>query len=136
MESSSWLPGPIYPDLNLDAFQAPKFIHEFVHRFGLGAQRVAGNGPLAPSYTHTAAFFGGVVDALKAMKGEVKLEFLCGELTQELSKMRFGGYEDRPESFPTVFTRAYLSNIPYVFPPICVPTTFQFLLQRLYARHH
>jgi hypothetical protein len=112
MEKSSWSPVSRYPDLTLDPFQAPTQIHQFVQRFGLGKPKVVGKGPLDPAYTHITAFFGAVVKALKDIKNNVQLEFLCGELTQELSKMRMGGREDMPDTFPTEFTRAYLSNIP------------------------
>ncbi|GBE90051.1 hypothetical protein SCP_1800730 [Sparassis crispa] len=56
--------------------------------------------------------FSAVATALKSVKGQVVLELLCGELTQELSKMRFLGDHTRPAKFPRSFTRAYLSNIP------------------------
>jgi hypothetical protein len=136
MEAPGWSSDPRYPDLNLDIFQLPKAIHEFLDRFGLSTPKVVGNGPPSPSYAHVTAFFGGVVEALNVMKDQVTLELLCGELTQELSRMRFGGHEDRPETFPTEYTRAYLSNVSSVFPTSCSTISRTDRFQGLYAWHH
>jgi hypothetical protein len=68
--------------------------------------------PDAPAFTNFSDLFENVVAALAALKGQIKLEILCGELTQELRKMRFGGDDTRPSDFPRLYTRGYLSNVP------------------------
>lgn len=100
-----------YPNLDLDAFKPPRDIEEYNHRFKV-AEPHPDLIPDAPAYSHVSAFFDGVVEALKVMKKHIKIELLCGELIQEMSKMRFCGDESRPADFPRSFTRAWLSNVP------------------------
>ncbi|KII91875.1 hypothetical protein PLICRDRAFT_157310 [Plicaturopsis crispa FD-325 SS-3] len=100
-----------YPDLKLDAFQAPRSIEEFNDRFDISKTSTTTE-PDAPAFSHTTDFFDAVIDALKAMSGHVTFEILRGELSQELSKMRFAGDTSRPAEFPRSYTRAWLSNVP------------------------
>ncbi|KAJ7068905.1 hypothetical protein B0H15DRAFT_139954 [Mycena belliarum] len=99
------------PDLNLNPFEAPGYIDLFNLRFGISS--TSGNdAPDAPSFGNFADLFVEVAKAMKALKNQVKLELLCGELTQELTKMRFGGDHTRPADFPRLYSRAHLSNVP------------------------
>ncbi|KAJ7261852.1 hypothetical protein C8J57DRAFT_1335538 [Mycena rebaudengoi] len=100
-----------YPDLKFDPFQAPKFIDMFNERFDINSTTYEDR-PDAPAFTNFSDLFENVVAALAALKGQIKLEILCGELTQELRKMRFGGDDTRPSDFPRLYTRGYLSNVP------------------------
>ncbi|KAA1474604.1 hypothetical protein DENSPDRAFT_824616 [Dentipellis sp. KUC8613] len=75
------------------------------------------------AYNITSTFFNAVVVALKAIKHRVKLEFLLGEHTGEMSKMRHGGDVSRPADFPRSYTRIWLSNVPdYTHGPMNVAT--------------
>ncbi|KAI0357689.1 hypothetical protein OH77DRAFT_1502792 [Trametes cingulata] len=101
--------GDGYPDLKLDAFEAPSFMADFDHR----------NSPDgAPVDLHTltwdiaSAFFEEVVAALKGLRGRVTVELICGGLSEELAKMRFKGDVTRPPEFPRKYTRMWLSNVP------------------------
>lgn len=101
------------PNLNLDAFEVPRFIREFNRRFDLGD--LNWNTPQwATAYSHVTTFFDGVVGALKAMKGRVVFELLSGELLQTLSLMKVNGLAERPRKFPNLYNRAWVSNVPYV----------------------
>ncbi|KAJ6568362.1 hypothetical protein DFH09DRAFT_1155208 [Mycena vulgaris] len=97
------------PDLNLDPFEAPGYIDLFNQHFGISSNNAT---PDAPSFSNFVDLFEKVAEAIKALKAQVKLEVLCGELTQELTKMRFGGDETRPADFPRVYQRGHLSNVP------------------------
>jgi hypothetical protein len=66
-----------------------------------------------PTYGNVSHLITTVVSVLKALKGQIKLEFLCGELTHELAKMRLGADGHRPAEFPRSFNRTWLSNCPY-----------------------
>lgn len=100
-----------YPYLDLDIFKSPRQIEVFNYTYKL-SKRDPQSVPDAPAYSHVSTFFGGVLDALLAMKGKFKIEIIYGELTAELSKWRFGDDTGRPVEFPTEFTRAWLSNVP------------------------
>ncbi|KAJ6617025.1 hypothetical protein B0H10DRAFT_1914787 [Mycena sp. CBHHK59/15] len=117
--NATWKPNPTlfdpaqpgYPNLKLDPFEAPGYIDLFNQRFGINST-TDDDRPDAPSYGNFVDFFGNVAASLKELQGQIKLEILCGELTQELSKMRFGGDHTRPANFPRAYTRAHLSNVP------------------------
>ncbi|KAI0366581.1 hypothetical protein BV20DRAFT_1124210 [Pilatotrama ljubarskyi] len=101
--------GDGYPDLKLDAFEAPSFMADFNHR----------NSPDgAPVHLHTltwdisSKFFEEVAAALRGLRGRVVVELICGGLSEELAKMRFGGDVTRPKEFPRKYTRMWLSNVP------------------------
>jgi hypothetical protein len=96
-----------------DMFDTPRHIHEFLfQQFLDGHVDPSGEPSDAPAFSHVSAFFDEVVKSLKVLNGYVQLEILCGEVTQELSRMAFGSDSKRPKSFPRVYSRAYLSNIP------------------------
>jgi hypothetical protein len=100
-----------YPDLNLDAFQAPREIEEYNDRYKLYTKNPSLNSD-SSAYLHTTTFFDGVVKALKEIQGHIKIEILRGELVQQMSQMKFKGDGSRPAGFPRSFTRAWLSNVP------------------------
>ncbi|KAJ7609070.1 hypothetical protein FB45DRAFT_945295 [Roridomyces roridus] len=96
---------------NLNSFEAPGQIDKFNHRMGISSTD-SNDKPDAPAYTNFVDLFSKVADAVKALKNQVTLEILCGELTQELSKMLLGCDHTRPASFPRTYQRGHLSNIP------------------------
>jgi hypothetical protein len=65
----------------------------------------------SPTFSYTSAFFDAVVDTVKALGPSLQLEFICGEVNQELAKIRLHT-DSRPANFPSKFTRIWLSNIP------------------------
>lgn len=110
-----------YPELKMDPFEPVRHMSDYNERFGLSPVR-ENSDPDSPAYSHTITFFDGVTDALRALAGHLKIEILRGDLIQEMSKMRFQGDESRPVEFPRLFTRAWLSNVPFVidhFPSYC-----------------
>ncbi|KAJ7750682.1 hypothetical protein DFH07DRAFT_922529 [Mycena maculata] len=101
-----------YPDLPPDGMNLPRLFDAFNRRFGIDTGGELRADPESPAYTHTMRFFQGVMNALKALEGSVKLEIICGGLMEELGKLRLGTDTTRPAKFPRTFTRAYLSNVP------------------------
>ncbi|KAJ7780170.1 hypothetical protein DFH07DRAFT_465077 [Mycena maculata] len=99
------------PNFKLNPFEAPGYIDLFNHRFGINST-TADDKPDAPCFSNFVDLFDKVSEALTSLKSQVKLEFLCGELTQELSKMRLGGDHTRPADFPRAYQRGHLSNVP------------------------
>jgi hypothetical protein len=95
-----------------DMFDTPRHIREFLFQQYLDGYVNPNEPPDAPAFSHVSAFFDEVVKSLVALRGRVKLEMLCGELTQELSKMKLRSDQTRPTEFPRLYSRAYLSNIP------------------------
>jgi hypothetical protein len=69
--------------------------------------------PEAPALGNFIDLFEKVAEALSSLKNQVKLEFICGELTEELLKMQFGCDSTRPAGFPRKYKRGHLSNVPY-----------------------
>lgn len=100
-----------YPDMEMNPFINIDDLHDTCRRFGL----LNNDRPLdtdCPSFSVARAFFGEVVDALKVLKGQVKLEILQGDLMHELAQMRLGGDHSRPSDFPRRYTRMWMSNVP------------------------
>jgi hypothetical protein len=105
--------GP-YPDLNMVAFDLVHDIEVFSNRFGITSQQRPRHGDGIVACTIVIQFFDAVREALRALQGRVILEFVCGDLIKELTKMRLGDDISRPAQFPTLYMRGYLSNVPYV----------------------
>ncbi|KAI0357691.1 hypothetical protein OH77DRAFT_1435494 [Trametes cingulata] len=59
-----------------------------------------------------STFFSEIADALQALRGRITVELICGDLTEELVKMRYQGHATRPSTFPRKYTRMWLSNVP------------------------
>lgn len=59
----------------------------------------------------TRPFFSAAAAALKALESKITLEFICGGLPEELTKMRLGA-STRPKHFPTQHMRMWMSNVP------------------------
>jgi hypothetical protein len=96
-----------------DMFETPRQIREFLFQQYLDSYvNPTGEPPDAPAFSHVSAFFGEVAKSLAALGDNVQLEMLCGELTQELTKMTDKSDLQRPAKFPQMYSRAYLSNIP------------------------
>ncbi|KAF7985824.1 hypothetical protein HWV62_490 [Athelia sp. TMB] len=101
-----------FPDLSLDIFESPRQFELYNHNHKI-SERKPWSVPDAPAYSHVSSFFDGVVETLRKMRGRIKVEVIQAELIAELSKWRFGDDAGRPAAFPTRFTRAWLSNVPY-----------------------
>lgn len=65
-----------------------------------------------PSYSVVWTFFNAVLEAGRDLNHKIQLEIVCGELHQELLKMRISEDGNRPTQFPKSYTRAWLSNVP------------------------
>ncbi len=65
-----------------------------------------------PAFSIAMFFFDAVVNAIKDMRGRLKLEFLLGDVSQQLAKINFDTDSSRPMDFPKTFTRMWLSNVP------------------------
>lgn len=59
-----------------------------------------------------SVFFETAATALKTLERKVTLEFMVGELCDELAKMRHDSQTTRPDTFPRKYTRMWLSNVP------------------------
>ncbi|KAJ2921754.1 hypothetical protein H1R20_g15338, partial [Candolleomyces eurysporus] len=76
----------------------------------------------SPAWTYAAAFFMGVVHAIKELTGgdgeegtgtdRLRIEFVADGLHEYLAKIKAGADEARPESFPTKWTRIWLGSVP------------------------
>jgi hypothetical protein len=64
------------------------------------------------TYDWTSRVLSAAAEALIALKGSVKVEFICAELFSELRSMRSGEDHHRPKEFPRSFLRVWMSNIP------------------------
>ncbi|KAF9528806.1 hypothetical protein CPB83DRAFT_894046 [Crepidotus variabilis] len=77
-----------------------------------------------PAFAYIMTFFSAVVDTIKNLKSQIKVEILCGEITSELTKMRLGTDRTRPAGFPRNFTRMWdythgtLSTALYMVPAL------------------
>ncbi|KDR73934.1 hypothetical protein GALMADRAFT_250621 [Galerina marginata CBS 339.88] len=98
------------PTAALDAFLIIQHTGLFNKKHGLKSKSPQAEIE-SPSFSHVATFFDSVIDAIQLMKGNFQIEMICGEVNQELSKVRLGT-DSRPPSFPKKFTRIWLSNIP------------------------
>jgi hypothetical protein len=105
--------------------EIPRVLCEFNDRFNLGEPVWDGIASSrfalqyqseVSAYTVCETFFDAVVDALKAMKGRLVLEVIHGDLMQSLSRIRLGKHGNRPQSFPAMYDRVWLSNVPYACP--------------------
>ncbi|KAH7922618.1 hypothetical protein BV22DRAFT_1070111 [Leucogyrophana mollusca] len=99
-----------YPDVHYDAFGTVRHIESFNDEHL--DDKLTEKNPDSPAFLHVSRFFDAVVSALRGMAGHVKLEILAGDLSEQLSKMRFDPSSSRADSFPKTYTRAWLSNVP------------------------
>ncbi|RDB21926.1 hypothetical protein Hypma_010914 [Hypsizygus marmoreus] len=99
-----------YPNLKLNPFETPMLLEEYNKRLGLGTSR--GDNSDSPAYANVLNMFTTIASVLKALNGQIKLEFLLGELTQELGRMNCNADHNRPTAFPRTFNRLWLSNVP------------------------
>lgn len=102
-----------YPSMDLDIVGQTTKLNVFNKRFGLVNSRNRINKD-CPAYSVAETFFGAVVDGLRALQGRITLEILQGDLMHELVKMRMKADSSRPAHFPRIYTRMWLSNVPYV----------------------
>ncbi|TFY72532.1 hypothetical protein EVG20_g469 [Dentipellis fragilis] len=120
-EHSGFNPGG-YPVISVAFFLQLEMFGAYNKYMGLKPMNTSGKDD-GYAYTIMSTFFNAVVVAMKGMSHRVKLEFLLGELTGEMSKMRYGGDVSRPADFPRSYTRIWLSNVPdYTHGPMNVAT--------------
>jgi len=77
-----------------------------------GVDRSVGSDTFQTTYDWASKILGAAAESLVALKGSVKVEFLCAELFSELQLMRNGEDHHRPKEFPRSFLRVWMSNIP------------------------
>lgn len=97
-------------NMKIDAFLIVQQIARFNKDHGISVKDIASK-KQCPTFAHVSAFFDAVVDTIKVLKGSIQVEFIVGEVNQELSKVRLGT-DTRPSHFTKQFTRIWLSNIP------------------------
>ncbi|KAK0441234.1 uncharacterized protein EV420DRAFT_1769052 [Desarmillaria tabescens] len=117
---SSWKPNPSLFDRDIDesGTDYPKMdgnpfepIRHF-EKFGVNSNLLTTVDRNNPAFSVAMFFFDAVVNTLKYMRGRVKLEFLLGDVSQQLAKINFDTDSSRPVDFPKTFTRMWLSNVP------------------------
>lgn len=116
--NQSWKPNTTILDgtqdgnmfMEIDAFLVVQQIARFNKDHGVVIKDTASK-KHCPAFAHISSFFDAVVDAIKLLKGSIQVEFIVGEINQELSKIRLGT-DTRPSHFTKQFTRIWLSNIP------------------------
>ncbi|KAI0724335.1 hypothetical protein C8T65DRAFT_733972 [Cerioporus squamosus] len=101
-----------YPTLELDIFDTVNQLGEFVRRDLPEDLKLRPRGRDALAWQTCDAFFREVDAALKTLGSRIKIELICGGLSEELAKMRFKGDLTRPKEFPRKYTRMWLSNVP------------------------
>ncbi|TFK90199.1 hypothetical protein K466DRAFT_543778 [Polyporus arcularius HHB13444] len=101
-----------YPTLDLDIFDTVNQLGEFVRRDQPEDLRLRPRGRDALAWQTCDAFFREVAAALKTLGSRIRIELICGGLSEELAKMRFNGDLTRPKEFPRKYTRMWLSNVP------------------------
>ncbi|KAH9916974.1 uncharacterized protein BXZ73DRAFT_105668 [Epithele typhae] len=103
-----------YPGRQEDIFSAPEVLEEFCHEQKAANRRTTPM-PCFDDGTRTfhicSAFFSETAAAIKALQSRLTLEFVHGGLPETLSQMRVGALK-RPGSFPSQFTRMWMSNVP------------------------
>lgn len=133
--------GTLDQELDLDLFKNIHYFAEFDEIYGLGGGvgSKEGEGYLegeegyarkreSPAWAYGAAFFMGVVDAIKELtrgvdgedevksemsqRGRLRIEFVADGIHEFLAKIRAGVEDARPANFPKKWTRIWLSNVP------------------------
>ncbi|PBK68015.1 hypothetical protein ARMSODRAFT_1005025 [Armillaria solidipes] len=118
--SSSWKPNPSLFDRDIDEEGTDYPIMDgnpfgpirHFERFGVNSQLLTTVDRNNPAFSIAMFFFDAVVNAIKDMRGRLKLEFLLGDVSQQLAKVNFDTDSSRPMDFPKTFTRMWLSNVP------------------------
>ncbi|TFY67011.1 hypothetical protein EVG20_g4091 [Dentipellis fragilis] len=85
-----------YPNVRLDSFTQIKLFNEFVEYMRL-EPTCTGQEDNADAYNTMSSFFAAVADALKGIGHRLKLEFILGEHTQEMAKIRYAGPMSRAD---------------------------------------
>lgn len=95
-----------------DVFEPVGCVEDFNQRNKEGQQGPAKNTADTTAWDIFSTFFDEIANALKGLEGHITVELIAGGLSEELAKMRLGGDGTRPASFPTKYTRMWLSNVP------------------------
>jgi hypothetical protein len=95
----------------LDAFQIPHIFEEFNERFNI-SESVASTEEGKIAFNVIDVFIESLLGALRSLSEHLKIEVICGDMTQELAKIRFNGDVSRPPEFPRMYYRMWLSNVP------------------------
>ncbi|KAK0437373.1 hypothetical protein EV421DRAFT_1828683 [Armillaria borealis] len=118
--SSSWKPNPSLFDRDIDEEGTDYPIMDgnpfgpirHFERFGVNSKLLTTVDRNNPAFSVAMFFFDAVVNAIKDMRGRLILEFLLGDVSQQLAKVNFDTDSSRPMDFPKTFTRMWLSNVP------------------------
>ncbi|KII90183.1 hypothetical protein PLICRDRAFT_40377 [Plicaturopsis crispa FD-325 SS-3] len=97
------------PEYSLDMFATTHTVAEFNQRYKIS--RLNKSAKNSSTMAYLIPFLDSVVDSVRSLGKHLQCEFICGEINQELSKVRLGS-DTRPNHFPKLFTRIWLSNIP------------------------
>ncbi len=98
--------------MKYDVFEATGFMADFNSRRDPRAMFKDSIGMETLSLDVAGAFFEEAANAIQGLRGSLTVELICGELSEELAKMRHGGDVNRPASFPKKYTRIWMSNVP------------------------
>ncbi|KAI0672199.1 hypothetical protein C8Q78DRAFT_971550 [Trametes maxima] len=104
--------GDGYPDMKLNMFQTVTYMNQFNQRNESNAKEQSSTNENMLAAQTCGTFFEEAAAAIKGLVGHLTVEMICGGLSEELVKMRFGADTTRPEHFPRKYTRMWLSNVP------------------------
>ncbi|RDB17580.1 hypothetical protein Hypma_001021 [Hypsizygus marmoreus] len=99
-----------YCEAEFAIFSSVQQIAQFNEIFDIRPQSTAAQKD-SPTFSYVSSFFDKVAEAIKNLGDSVQLEFICGDINQELSKIQLQT-DSRPAQFPKKFTRIWLSNVP------------------------
>ncbi|KAG2005845.1 hypothetical protein CC2G_002213 [Coprinopsis cinerea AmutBmut pab1-1] len=97
--------------MDLDMLMTVQYFANFLTEHKLGETVDKELKKDSPSFAYAAAFFEAVLDAIRTLLPNLNIEFISGEVHQELAKIRWGA-DTRNPRFPKDFTRIWMSNIP------------------------
>lgn len=98
--------------MKYDVFEATGFMADFNNRRDPRAVDRGDIGMETLSYDVAGAFFEETANAFQGLRGRLTVELICGDISEELARMRYEGDVNRPVSFPRKYTRVWLSNVP------------------------
>lgn len=104
-----------YPPTSFDLTVTARRLRQFdlaSYPTGGNAGKPASSNTVQVTYDWTSSMLNAAAEALAALKGSVKVEFICAELFSELQLMRNGEDHHRPKEFPRSFLRVWMTNIP------------------------
>lgn len=98
--------------MKYDVYEATGFMADFNTRRDPRAPGSGNIGMETLAYDVAGEFFEETANAIQGLRGCLTVELICGDISEELARMRYGGDVNRPASFPRRYTRIWLSNVP------------------------